>query len=371
MTVVRNQVSDPSQFFVSYGDDAVGLTQWDTEFDNFFWYSAVKLNSSWVETAEVKQRNWVLDITQLGTLTSGDNVMIKFPVRWIKMSRSWTQVTLSITKELGKSWYRYYPFQKTWDISTNTENTPTYPVYLWAYVWYNDSGTLKSLSWQTPASSQTMSTVLTRAAANGTWWTIMWWYQRCLIVAYYMMKYCNPNSANVIWKWYVAQINWSYVRTTTWWTNNIQNATYWTSSDQQQMKLFWLEDFYWNSNCWLWWIFLKNTSWYPDVYTALHDFTWDWQPGASYKSIGTLAKDTANKCLSSIYAGNKRDFLRAGVVSNTSYNTYYCAYVDHYVSSYLCNARDDQSSISSKIFSHRTYSSTSANPSHNARIMYM
>ena len=100
MTIRWQETSNPEDFFLEYLDDAAELTQGSTAFDEFFGYSAVRLNANWEETAEVTQTTpWQLDVTQLWDLTTGDNVMIKFPVRWIKMSKSGSVVTLSITKE--------------------------------------------------------------------------------------------------------------------------------------------------------------------------------------------------------------------------------------------------------------------------------
>ena len=87
MTVTWTEASDPAQFNPIYSDDAAWLTAGSSEFDAFFWYSAVKLDSNWKETERARQSEpWILDITQLSDLTSWDNVMIKFPIRWIKMS---------------------------------------------------------------------------------------------------------------------------------------------------------------------------------------------------------------------------------------------------------------------------------------------
>ena len=150
-TIVWNETSDPTQFFVRYEDDAALLTQWSTDFDEFFWYSAVKLSATWTETSEVTQSSpWVLDITQLWTLTSGDNVMIKFPVRWIKMSKSWSQVTLSITDEPLKSWFQYYAF-------TRWTTLKDY-LYLWAYMGSESSSRLRSWSGQSRKSSSSATT---------------------------------------------------------------------------------------------------------------------------------------------------------------------------------------------------------------------
>ena len=110
LTIQWTEKSDMSSGW-TYSDGAEWLTAWSSIFDSFFWYSAVRLSAAWVETAEVTQEQswwpWKLDFSQLGTLTSGDNVMIKFPRRWIKMSKSGSVVTLSITKKDNKPWYQY------------------------------------------------------------------------------------------------------------------------------------------------------------------------------------------------------------------------------------------------------------------------
>lgn len=236
-TISRTEKSDMSSWW-TYSDDAAWLTAWDGAFDDFFGYSAVLLNTSGVETAEMKQSWWVFTgaMTSLGNITSWDNVMIKFPVRWIKMSKSGSVVTLSITEELDKEGYQYYAHTKWTAIKDN--------LYLWAYkmsTWY------KSLSGKSPLVN------LTRASFRGwvgstywNWYSQITWYPRNYIIALYMMKYWNPNSKSVVWMWYT---NTGYSSpASTWWTNSQTSATYWTSSANVQMKLFWLEDFWGNVN---------------------------------------------------------------------------------------------------------------------------
>ena len=120
ITVSWTETSDTSQFNPVWSDWAAWVTAWDTRFDQRFGYSGVRLSTAWVETADITQEEswwaWNLDITRLWTLTSGNNVMIKFPVRWIKMSKSWSTVTLSMTKALNKTWYQYYAFNRNWTI---------------------------------------------------------------------------------------------------------------------------------------------------------------------------------------------------------------------------------------------------------------
>ena len=312
-TISRTEQQDMSSWW-TYSDDAAWLTAWDTAFDEFFWYYGCRLNTSGVETAKVTQEEswwaWKLDITQLWTLTSGDNVMIAFPVMWIKMSKSWSTVTLSITKELNKSWYQYYA-HSTWTLSNPW--TPQDVFYLGAYKWYSSSNVLKSWSGQSPTASQTQATFCTRAKANGSGYNIIWWYQRQFVNALYMMKYWNPDSQSVVWKWLV---NWS-TNPTTWWTNSQQNATYWTSSTSKQVKLFWVED-RWNWRYeWIWGCYANSSK---VLYTML---TW-WSWGTSWgTSTWTTMNNISWGCLSSIAGTNNSMFAPIATVNNTSYNTYY------------------------------------------------
>lgn len=317
-TISWEEKSDMSSWW-TYSDDAAWLTAGDTAFDEFFWYSWVRLNSSWVETAEITQAQswwgWKLDITQLWTLTSGDNVMIKFPVRWIKMTKSWSVVTLSITDWLGREseWYQYYA-HCTWTLSNPW--TPKNAFYLGSYKWYTDSGVLKSWSWKSITGSQTQSTFCTQAKANGSWYNIIWFYQRQYINALYMMKYWNPDSQTTVGYWYT----WWSAKTNTWWTNSQINATYWTTSSTTQAKLFWLEDWWGNVYEWIWGMYTDGNK---QLYTFLSWRSWTISWG---EWTWTTITRTDGYNLSSIAGNNKAMFSPIWTVTNSSYNTYYGDY---------------------------------------------
>jgi hypothetical protein len=322
-TISRTEKSDMSSWW-TYSDDAAWLTAGDGAFDDFFWYSAVLLNASWVEKAEMTQSWWVFTgaMTTLGNITSWYNVMIKFPVRWIKMSKSWSVVTLSITDGIGREseWFQYYAFQNTWDIEANASATvATTPLYMWAYLSYTNWSKLQSWSWQTPQGNYTMWNAISYAWANWTWWTITWWYQRCLINAYYMMKYGNPDCQSVIGRWFVDGNSAAHA---TWWTNSYTNASWWETTGKYQCKLFWLEDWWWNLNQWLCWAFVDVSR---NLYVALHDFTGNMSTSETqYKNAGTIYTTWEYLCLSSILWTNKLMFWPMATVNNTNYNTYYC-----------------------------------------------
>lgn len=328
-TISRTEWSNMSSWW-TYSDDAAWLTAGSWDFDDFFWYSAVLLNTSGVETAEMKQSWWVFTgaMTTLGNITSWDNVMIKFPVRWIKMSKSWSVVTLSITEDPNKDGYQYYA-HCTWTLSNPW--TPKDAFYLWAYkISNNGSNVLKSWSWKSPEVSQTQATFCSRAGANGSGYNIIWYYQKMYINALYMMKYWNPDSKEIVWYWYSAAGNSS---TNTWWTNGQTDATYGTTANwTTQCKLFWLEDWWGNRSEWIWWVY---TDWNNNLCTQLSWYSWtlSW-----WENTWSVLWAIANYLLSGIAWTNKGMFWPIAVVSEGYgyYNTYYCSYVRNKKSSLLC-----------------------------------
>ena len=258
-TIVRQEVSWPSSMFIEYKDDAVWMTQWSTDFDEFFWYSAVLLDWSWNEVEEVVQSSpWTLNMNsfQWALTWTANNVMIKFPRRWIKMSKSWNQVSLSITDDPNKAWFQYYAFTK-WETIKNY-------LYLWAFKWWftDDNSSIASsfTSWTTklksrwskflrrnysPAGNVAKSDFRNSAQLNWLWYWITTLYARRYINCLYMMKYWNPKSASIVWKWFTN----SWQPDPPWSTLDRTDATYWSPSwNTIPVKLFWLEDRRWNVN---------------------------------------------------------------------------------------------------------------------------
>jgi hypothetical protein len=321
-TISRTEQSNMSSWW-TYSDDATWLTAWDTAFDEFFWYYGCRLNTSWQETATITQEQswwaWKLDITRLWTLTSWDNVMIAFPVRWIKMTKSWSTVTLSITDWLGREseWYQYYAHSR-WTFDNPVAKDI---FYLWAFEAGLSWNVMKSWSWGIMTSTNTW-TAITRARANdgndgSAWYDIVWFYQREFVNALYMMKYGNPNSQSVVWQWYT-----SWNPRAAWWTTSQTDATYWTSSTSQQMKLFWLEDWWGNVQELLWGACTDGSK---VLYTALSGFVWDVKTSSPYASTWTTVQHSWSYYdMSSIAWNNKAMFMPTSTVNNSNFNSYYC-----------------------------------------------
>ena len=339
-TISWTEQSDMSSWW-TYSDDATGLTAGSTEFDKFFGYYGCRLSSAWVETAKIDQSApWILDITQLWTLTSWDNVMIAFPRLWIKMSKSWSVVTLSITQEPNKTWYQYYAHTK-WSTAKDI-------LYLWAYKmtsWY------KSLSWQAPLVSQSRATFRSwvKSAYDNSAWTNRYSqitiYPRWFINALYMMKYGNPNSKSVIGKWYV----WGTVANTGW-TNSQTSASYWSFSDGVQAKLFWLEDWWWNVNEWMDWCYynsstqltvdktnnvFQDSDYSTNLWTASNWWlAWiDWSSDSMFRNINTSWWSSTTYYLTRSYS-SASTVLTAGGSRSSWYADIWPLYVAGYSASY-------------------------------------
>lgn len=200
--------------------------------------------------------------------------MIKFPVMGVKMSKSWTQVTLSLTTspDRASDGYQYYAFNRNGSIQNQ--------MYLWAFKWsftannssvsaYSNSSYLKSwatgtyTSWQSPAVSQTISAFKAAAEKNWTNYHQIWWFQRMYVNCLYMMKYGNPNCQlawTTVGRWFVdwnsnAKGPGTLLSNSTAWNN----ATWWESTGKVQARLFWLED--WRGNVYEWVDWAYSDAW--------------------------------------------------------------------------------------------------------------
>ena len=326
-TVSWTENSDPTTWTNTYSDDATWISAWSTDFDEFFWYSAVLVDESWTEVAEVTQdeswgagnlkisllqAKWIIDWSSSST----NNVMIKFPKRWIKMSKSWSTVTLSITDEENKEWYQYYAFNANW--------TEKAAMYLWAYKGSSVSSKLRSISWTSSIWNFSLDTATQAANNTWSWYHEETWYARNLINAYYKMKYANPNSQSVIWMWYV----WWSAAQSTWATNSIDTATWATSTTNTwRVKLFWLEDWWWNVWEWLDWAYYSSLT---NLQTSSTQAFNSYSSTAANNKISTFDKNTtvASWWMSSIAWTN--DWWFAWNWTSWSASTYYCDYFHAY-----------------------------------------
>lgn len=364
-TIKWSENSTPSSAFVDYEDDAEWMTQWSSDWDKIFGFEWVRLNTSWTET-------WSVDLTNMSSeswLTSWDNVMVKFPIRGIKMSKSWTTVTLSITNNPNAEdeWFQYYAHSR-WTLSSPVKKNA---FYLWVYEWSLLNSVLKSLSGATVESNHTLWDFIGYARANdwNSWnggYDIVWFYQRMYISALYMMKYGNPNSQWTIGNWIV-----SWSKQTSWWSNSISwttgGDTSWTTT---AMKLFWIENWWWNVSEWLGWICTNSNQ---NLWTALSGFVGDLVTSSPYENTWTIITTTSSyHNLSKIAWDNKAMFAPLASTNNTNYDTYYCDYVSAGGSRLAYASGDYQYGAYAGVF-HLNANSTASLTSNSigSRLMYL
>lgn len=369
-TMTYMEASSPTGFAPSYSDDASGLIAWSTAFDEFYNYSAVRLNSAGAVTAEVTQSTpWQLNLSSLWTLSSGDNVMIKFPRLWIKMSKSGSTVTLSITDnpDAEADGFQYYAHSR-WTLSSPIKKDA---LYLWAFKAYNSSNVLKSWSWQSPVVSITQQNCINYARANdgntgSAGYDIIGFYQREFINALYMMKYWNPDCQSVIWRWYTG---WS-AKVNTGWTVSQTSATYGTTSATQQIKLFWLEDWWGNIHEWIGWMCTDGSK---NLWTALSWFVWDIKTSSPYENTWTTIQHTGSWYdLSSIVWSNKWLFAPTATVSNSNYDTYYCDYAYVFASCLaIAGGSWNNGSVAGAFYLNVRRSASYASTDVGARLMFL
>ena len=193
-----------------------------------------------------------------------------------------------------------------------------------AFKAYNNSNVLKSWSGKSPTTSISYNNCLSYARANdgnsgSVGYDMYWFYQRMYINALYMMKYGNPNCQSTIWLWYV----WWSAKINTGGTTSQLDATYATSSNTVQCKLFWIEDRWGNTHDRLGG---ANTNGSKYLYTTLSWFA-GITTSSPYESTGSVIQNSSWNNMSSIVWDNKSMFAPNASVSNSDFNTYYCDYV--------------------------------------------
>lgn len=355
--------SDPSNMFVWYFDDAVWMSQWDDAWDNIFWFRPVYMQDG-VVTHELKTTSFYDDIDgnliNITSSASGD-VMIEFPKRWIRMSKEWSIVTLSITDnpDAESDWFQYYAHSIwTWESPTIKDN-----FYLWAYEWHVEDNKLRSVSTAAPTGRLKMQEFIDYAKNKWAGYNIEWFYQNQYVIALYMMKYWNPDCQAVIWQWYTW---WSSVQNT--WDTNLIWMTWATNkaSTVWRVKLFWLEDLRWNCNDFIWWL-KSDTSYHAR--TTLSDFNADTSSFVWYADKWLMDSTRLNNTMKSIVWTNWAMFLPAEIGAVNGYYSASCQVLDNRIP-YVWWAYSQW--IASWLFKYYLWwTTTSAISNLTARLMYL
>lgn len=216
----------------------VGSDDWDTYvFGNY----PCTLNAQGGETGIVDENNFTR-YTDGRPVTNGDNLMIAFPRRGIKISKSNGKIRVIMTKQPYKPGFTYYAH------TLQGTNVATNLMYIGAYKGYKHTDG-KMHSWQnvSPTTNLTIADFRAAAQAMGNGYDILGFHQLTYLQVMYLLKYRNLNSQSVIGRGYVDG-NTKAINTG---GTNTKGMTYGEGTGKQQMKLFGIEDFWGNIFEWV------------------------------------------------------------------------------------------------------------------------
>ncbi len=353
MTLTIDESNSDPLASVVYSDDASTMTVWSTAWDEFFGYypclldkngseyKIVKhdLSTNYVDRTKDKDNN---DISAYVNWTSGEyNAMIAFPRLWLKMSKNWNTITVSLTDNPDAYSEGYHYLAHTdwavdiWNIETQTDEQDASKrkdtMYMWAYKGSTRSMTINGTS-QTclcsnatgsaPTVSQSRPTFRTYARNYSNWYSQVWYYQLLFRQVLYLFKYKNLNSQSALWRWYCDKTSsWSAVACGLTNTKNMLCyglTTSWTDTTNNRVVCFGIEDIWWNI-----WERIDGFNMNSYVaYTSTNRSNWADDTASNYYNIWT-ATSTNNAYITKTLWTTAGGFLPT---ANSWWNasTYYC-----------------------------------------------
>lgn len=362
MTVKIDMSNSNPDNCCTYYDDAINMTAGSSSWDDFFGHYPVMLSGG-VEGKKLNPNNFAQH--EDGTsadITSGSegDVMIAFPRRGLKISKSGSVITISMTDNPDDANFEYMAHKRG---STLKEK-----FYLGAYKGSEVSSKLRSLSGKTCANNKTIGAFRTLAQANGapngsggSGYDQSGWYQLVYRQCMYVLKYKSLNSQSKVGRGFVDG-------------NSAQKATGGTetkgmdwgeTTGKDHMKLFGLEDFWGNVYEWI-------DGYYSDanrnIQTATQSFN---DTGSGYTSRGTAASANVSWNYMSACVGDTHSGFTPTVTSGSE-TTYFCDSA-RLNASYLPKFGGgwDDASGAGAFFLSVYYSATDANAYLGARLMYV
>ena len=194
MTVIINEADRNPATCCSYADDAVGMESGKdvTAWAEFFGYKPCLFKDGSV-VGYLNPNNYAQfeDGTPVD-ITSGDagDVMVEFPRRGVKISKSGDLVTVSMTDNPDDPEFTYYAHSRG-------ESRRDY-FYLGAYLGYNKNSTICSISGYYPTGSTNLNTARSYAQNKGSGYELMTFYQWTFLQVMYLLQFKNLNSQSTL-----------------------------------------------------------------------------------------------------------------------------------------------------------------------------
>lgn len=198
MTVKINLANSNPAKCGSYADDAIEMESGKTESATTMWQEFFGYRPCLFKDGKVVGYLNPNDFTKFedgsdADITSGDagDVMIQFPRRGVRISKSGKVVTVSMTDDLNDSSFKFYAHQRG-DVNKDY-------FYLGAYDGYVIHKKLRSLSGESPTVYTSLNDFDAYGKANGTGYGCIGYYQWLFLQVMYVLQFKgNLNSQSTV-----------------------------------------------------------------------------------------------------------------------------------------------------------------------------
>ena len=310
---------------VTYTDDLAGITNLSS-IDNMAIFTDIRpcLLKNGVRVGYLKKINYAQweegqGLTGTPDITSGSSgdVMIEFPKLGWKITTSGNTVSVKITNnpDAGSDGFKYYAHSRV------TEGDRDY-LYLGAYVGYNLSNTLRSLSGKAPAASTSLTNFRTFARANGSGYDLQHFYAITLVQILYLMRFKSLNCQTALGRGYVDGNSAAIATGNT----NTKGFNFGETTGKLQCKCLGIEDLWGNVYTWVDGLFSDASR---NILTAFQNFN---DTGSGYTNRGSSGH-TSNfsSYVVKVQGTSEKGFLAAPGTGGSE-TTYFCDYSNVYAS---------------------------------------
>lgn len=297
MTAVIDQSNSNPLTCITYEDDAKMMEKGSPEWDDFFQSQLVLFK----EGKEVRE----LEDSELDNLNSSDgDVMVRFPRKGLSIKTVGEKVYVSMTNKTDDPNFKYYAHSRG--------DSPRDAFYLGAYLSFEESGKLRSITGKAPTGNKTIGDFRTIAQANGEGYEQLAFYQWTFLQAMYVLKYGNLDSQTALGKGNTSGSNYDKVTGET----NGKGIDFGTTSNTTKVRFQWVEDFFGTKFQWLDGYKSGGNS---NVLTSTDNFNDD---GKNYSSYDIGFKGNASNYVKKVQGTSELGFLIK--LNDGSQSTYYC-----------------------------------------------
>lgn len=231
MTAVIDQANSNPLTCITYEDDAKMMEKGSSEWDDFFQSQLVLFKDG----KEVRE----LEDSELSGLSPSDgDVMVRFPRKGLRIKTVGDKVYVSMTNKTDDPEFKYYAHTRGNERKDN--------FYLGAYLGFEESGKLRSITGKASTGNKTIGSFRTIAQANGAGYEQLAFYQWTFLQAMYVLKYGNLDSQTALGRGNTSGSNYDKATGET----NGKGIDFGTTSTVTKVRFQWVEDFFGTKGVW-------------------------------------------------------------------------------------------------------------------------